>query len=260
MAVAISKPPSISASQGQILIVDDEPAIRLALRTTLTAFGFDTEEASSGEEGLRLFRTERFEAVLLDINLPGMDGIETCREMRRQSSGLSIIMLSVRETEDEKVRAFDAGADDYITKPFHISELTARLRSAVRRSRLLGNASPGEVSIGEIEINPSRRTIKKRGRFLHLTPKEFDLLHYLMAHAGAPIAHARLLQAVWGPEHGNELEYLRTFVRQLRLKIEDTPAEPVYLKTDAYIGYRFLSPQEALAMQSETNLDNGTIR
>jgi two-component system KDP operon response regulator KdpE len=142
------------------------------------------------------------------------------------------------------VRALDAGADDYVTKPFHISELTARLRSAVRRTRLFGNNTPGVISIGEIGLDPARRIVKKGNRLVHLTPNEFDLLHCLMANSGMPITHARLLHAVWGAEHRNELEYLRTFVRQIRLKIEDDPAAPTYLLTDAYVGYRFCEPQD----------------
>jgi len=233
-------------SSGHVLIVDDEPTIRQALKTTLSAFGFTAEEAADGEEGLRLLRSEKVEVVLLDISMPGMGGFETCREMRRLAPGLAIIMLTVRENEDDKVRALVAGADDYVVKPFHISELTARLRSGVRRTRRFGASPHGLISIGEIDLDPVRRIVKKKNRTLHLTPKEFDLLHYLMSHAGLPITHARLLQAVWGPEHGNELEYLRTFVRQIRLKLEDVPGEPVYLMTDAYVGYRFRSPQDDL--------------
>ena len=191
-----------------------------------------------------MVRTAPFDAVLLDINMPGMGGLETCREMRRISPGLSIIILTVRESQDDKVHAFEAGADDYLTKPFHISELTARLRSAVRRTRLFGNNTPDRVSIGEIDLDPVRRTVKKKNRLLHLTPKEFDLLHYLMTHAGVPVSHAQLLRAVWGADHGSEFEYLRTFVRQIRLKIEDNPSSPTYIQTAAYVGYRFTSPPE----------------
>jgi len=241
----------LSDSAGYVLIVDDEPTMRQALRTTLAAFGFDIDEAPDGEEALRLLRRKKFEVVLLDVNMPGMGGIETCREMRRLAAGLSIVMLTVRESQDDKVRALDAGADDYVTKPFHISELTARLRSAVRRARLFGNKSAGVISIGEIDLDPERRTVKKANHAIHLTPKEFDLLHYLMAHAGMPITHARLLRAVWGAEHGNELEYLRTFVRQIRLKVEDNAAEPTYLLTDAYVGYRFRGAEDMREVHSE---------
>jgi two-component system, OmpR family, KDP operon response regulator KdpE len=225
----------------KILVVDDDSSIRRALHTTLGALGFEVEEARDGEAALRLVRARQFDAVLLDINMPGMGGIETCRQLRRLGPVLPIVMLTVRDSQDDIVRTLDAGADDYITKPFHIRELVARLKAAVRRSRALGNVRT-LFSIGDVELDPERRTVKKRGQLIRLTPKEFDVLHYLMANAGMPIPHARLLQAVWGPEYGNELEYLRTFVRQLRLKIEDDPSHPTYLLTDPYVGYRFYEP------------------
>jgi two-component system KDP operon response regulator KdpE len=148
-------------------------------------------------------------------------------------------MLTVRDSEEDKVAALDAGADDYITKPFHVRELAARIRAAVRRSCASTTDPDAIIRIGNIELDPARRLVRKAGGPVHLTPKEFDLLRYLMAHAGLPMMHARLLHAVWGPEYGGELEYLRTFVRQLRKKIEDDPAEPAYLLTDSHIGYRF---------------------
>ncbi len=235
---------SLTDSAGHILVVDDEASIRQVLKTTLEAFGFTTDEVSNGEEALRLLRRKKFEVVLLDLNLLGMSGFDTCAEMRRIAPGLSILVLSVRDSQDDKVLALDSGADDYITKPFHISELIARLRAAVRRTRLFGNNTPGSISVGEIDLDPVRRIVRKGTRVIHLTPKEFDLLHYLMAHAGLPVTHQRLLQAVWGAEHGNELEYLRTFVRQLRIKLESDPAKPKYLITEAYIGYRFRGVQD----------------
>ncbi len=229
-------------SPGTILIADDDPAIRRALRTTLGGFGFTVEEASSGEDALALARARQFNAVLLDVNMPGMGGMDACRGLRRLAPVLPILMLTVRDGQDDIVTALEAGADDYITKPFQIRELTARLRAAVRRSRASDTASH-LITIGDVELDPARRTVKKAGRPVHLTPKEFDLLHYLMKNSGMPIPHARLLQVVWGPEYGNELEYLRTFIRQLRIKIEDEPSRPAYLLTDPYIGYRFSEPQ-----------------
>jgi two-component system KDP operon response regulator KdpE len=148
-------------------------------------------------------------------------------------------MLTVRDSAEDKIDALDAGADDYITKPFHVGELTARVRSAVRRSRLAQGESETVIAIGEIELDRERRLVKKSGAIVHLTPKEFDLLYCLMLHAGKPQTHARLLTSVWGAEYGNEVEYLRTFVRQLRLKLEDDPSSPDYILTDSYIGYRF---------------------
>ena len=225
--------------QGKVLLVDDDPSIRRALHTTLIALGFEVEEASSGEQAVSFVRTERYDAVLLDINMPGRGGIEACRNLRRLAPGLPILMLTVRDSEDDKIDALDAGADDYITKPFHVGELTARVRSAVRRSRQAQGESETVIAIGEIELDRERRLVRKSGTIVHLTPKEFDLLYSLMSHAGKPLTHARLLTSVWGTEYGNEVEYLRTFVRQLRRKLEDDPSSPEYILTDSHIGYRF---------------------
>jgi two-component system KDP operon response regulator KdpE len=224
---------------GSILIVDDDASVRRALHITLQTLGFSTSEASAGEEALMLARTARYDVVLLDINLPGLDGLETCRQLRRLLPRIAIVMLTVRDSEDDKVQALEAGADDYVTKPFHIRELTARVRAAIRRAQALEDNTNASIRIGDIELDPARREVHKAGGFIRLTPKEFDLLHYLMAHAGLPITHGRLLSAVWGPEYGDEVEYLRTFIRQLRKKIEDDPGNPKYLLTDIQIGYRF---------------------
>ncbi len=238
----MQNPTSYSAgaeSQGDILIVDDDPSVRRALHTTLQTLGFQTFEASGGDEALALARTIPYDVVLLDVNMPGMDGLETCRQLRRLLPRVAILMLTVRDSEEDKVQALEAGADDYVTKPFHIRELTARLRAAVRRTQALEDNAQTVIHVGDIELDPARREVHKAGNFVHLTPKEFDLLHYLMAHAGLPITHGRLLNAVWGPEYGDEVEYLRTFMRQLRKKIEDDPANPKYLLTHIQIGYRF---------------------
>ena len=229
----------MSPSQGRVLIVDDEVSIRRAVHNTLQGMGFQVEEASSGEAALRLVRESQFDVVLLDINMPGMGGIAACREMRKSAPRLAILMLTVRDSEEDKVAALDAGADDYITKPFNVRELAARIRAAVRRASLSQADPDAVIRIGSIELDPARRLVRKGGERIHVTPKEFDLLHYLMSHAGLPIMHARLLREVWGPEYGGELEYLRTFVRQLRKKLEDDPAEPAYLLTDSHVGYRF---------------------
>ena len=224
---------------GLILVVDDELSIRRALHTTLHNLGFNTVEAARGEEALSLVRTATFDAVLLDINMPGMTGIDTCRTMRRMFPRIPILMLTVRDSEDDKVEALDAGADDYITKPFQLRELTARMRAAMRWSRVAEAQEEPILRIHEIELDPARRTVKKSGKLIHLTPKEFELTHHLMTHAGRPIQHSRLLSAVWGEGYGNELEYLRTFMRQLRKKLEDDPANPKYLLTESHVGYRF---------------------
>jgi two-component system KDP operon response regulator KdpE len=228
----------LNTEQDTVLIVDDERSIRVSLRTILTNLGFTIVEASRGEEALALVRTAHFDAVLLDINMPGIGGIEVCRTMRKTSPQLPILMLTVQGGEERKVQALDAGADDYITKPFHLGELTARLRAAVRRNKA-ASKEEAVILIGDVRLDPERHLVQKSGRAVHLTPKQFDLLHYLMANAGRPIPHTKLLRSVWGPEYGNELEYLRTFVRQLRMKIEDDPKEPRYLLTESHIGYRF---------------------
>ena len=229
--------------QGKVLIVDDDASIRRALHTTLSALGFEIEEASSGEQAVSFVRTERYDAVLLDINMPGMGGIAACRSLRQLAEGLPILMLTVRDSADDKIDALDAGADDYITKPFHVGELTARVRSAVRRSQVAQGESETAITIGDIVLDRERRLVRKSGAIVHLTPKEFDLLYCLMSHAGKPLTHARLLTSVWGTEYGNESEYLRTFVRQLRQKLEEDPSSPEYILTDPYIGYRFKQPE-----------------
>jgi len=228
----------VNSESGNVLIVDDERSIRLSLKTILGNFGFDIVEAARGEEAVALVRSEQFDAVLLDINMPGIGGIEVCRIMRKVSPRLPIVMLTVQGSEDRKVEALNAGADDYITKPFQLRELTARLRAAVRRNRLTDDQNAA-ILLGDILLDPGRHLVEKKGRGVHLTPKQFELLNYLMAHAGRPIPHAKLLRSVWGPEYGNELEYLRTYIRQIRMKIEDDPADPRYLLTDSHIGYRF---------------------
>jgi two-component system KDP operon response regulator KdpE len=229
----------MSQSHGRVLIVDDEIAIRRALHNALHGMGFHVDDASSGEAALDLVRDALYDVVLMDINMPGIGGIRACREIRKSLPRLGIVMLTVRDREEDKVTALDAGADDYITKPFNIREVAARIRAAVRRSSASQVDPNAVIRIGNIELDPARRLVRKGGEPVHITPTEFDLLHYLMAHAGLPITHARLLHAVWGPEYGGELEYLRTFVRQLRKKLEDDPAEPTYLLTDSHLGYRF---------------------
>jgi two-component system, OmpR family, KDP operon response regulator KdpE len=223
----------------KILIVDDEPAIRRGLRSTLNGLGFESAEAARGEEALSLVRTSRFDAVLLDLKMPGIGGVETCRRIGQIAPRLPILVISVNDSEDGKVEALDAGADDYITKPFSVKELMARLRAAIRRSQMPEQSQDAVIAIGDIELHPTRRLVLKSGQPVHLTPKQFDLLRFLMCHSGKPVPHERLLRFVWGNEYQGELEYLRTFMSQIRKKIEDDPANPKYLLTDAYVGYRF---------------------
>jgi two-component system KDP operon response regulator KdpE len=222
-----------------VLVVEDDASIRQSLFETLSALGFVIGEAGTGEEALVRLRMVNYDAVLLDINMPGMGGMETCRKIRSEYPQLPILMLTVRDEEDDKVEALDAGADDYVTKPFQIRELTARLRSAIRRARTQPLAAGAPTVIGDLTLDPVRCRVEKQDREIHLTPKEFEMLRYLMQHAGRPVPHARLLTSIWGPEYGNEREYLRVLVSQLRKKIEDDPAHPTYILTDSYVGYRF---------------------
>jgi two-component system, OmpR family, KDP operon response regulator KdpE len=224
---------------GSLLIVEDDEALRQSLRNTLEAVGFCPEEASSGEEALLALQHHPFETVLLDVNMPGIGGMETCQRIHRIYPLLPILVLTVRDEEKDKVEALDAGADDYITKPFQFLELTARVRSAVRRFRAKAAPPAHPITIGDITLDPSTRRVIKRGVEVRMTPKEFELLHTLMRHAGRPLVHQRLLALVWGAEYGGEREYLRTYMSQLRRKLEDDPAHPVYLLTDSYVGYRF---------------------
>ena len=223
-------------STSTILVVDDEPQIRRVMRTTLSSNGYAVVEAKSGEEALEVIRKERPELVLLDLNMPGMGGLEVCREIRDQSD-IAIIMLTVRNSEHDKVLALDAGADDYVVKPFSMEELLARIRAALRRTSS-AEPVPSYVS-DDLEIDFERRKVVVKGSPVRLTPKEFDLLRHLVASQGKPLEHRRLLQAVWGPDYGNETEYLRVFINQLRKKIEPDPAHPKYIHTDPWVGYRF---------------------
>lgn len=222
----------------RILIVDDEPQITRVLRASLQSNGHEVTVAQNGVDALAQFLKAQPDMVITDLAMPGMDGIELTREIRLRSQ-TPILVLSVRSQDTQKVSALDEGADDYITKPFSIPELAARLRSAVRRFTTALPDAALPIAIGNIELDPTRRTVRKAGSVLRLTPKEFDLLHYLMSHPGVPVSHVKLLRAVWGDEYGRELEYLRTFVHQLRKKLEDDPSSPEYLLTELHFGYRF---------------------
>jgi two-component system KDP operon response regulator KdpE len=223
----------------KVLVVEDDSGIRQSLFETLGALGFAVGEASTGEEALQRLRMVDYDVVLLDINMPGMGGMETCRRIAQQDPGLPIVVLTVRDEESDKVDALDAGADDYVTKPFQIRELTARLRSAVRRSKVGTQRTDAILTVGGVVLDPERRRVEKLGEEIHLTPKEFEMLRFLMEQAGRPVPHQRLLTTIWGPEYGNEREYLRVLINQLRKKIEDDPAKPSYILTDSHIGYRF---------------------
>jgi len=219
-----------------ILVVDDEPQIRRVLRAALTSQGYVIIDAKTGEEGLESVWKNKPDLVLLDVNMPGLGGIEACREIRR-SSDAPIIMLTVRNAERDKVLALDAGADDYVVKPFGIEELLARIRSALRRYAP-GDALPPFVS-KEFTMDFERRQLTVRGEEVHLTPKEFDVLKHLIANQGKPLSHRRILQSVWGPDYGEETENLRVVINQLRKKIESDPAHPKFIRTEPWVGYRF---------------------
>jgi len=232
-------PEPLNARQGTILVVDYESSVRRVLSVTLSGMGFTVVAASRGEEAVALLQVTRFDAVLLDVDIPGMGGVETCRNIRRSNASLPILMLTAMDSEDDRVVGLDAGADDYITKPFRIRELTARLRSAVRRRNVQDHARVAPIRYGQLELDLTKYRVLKRGRPIHLSPKEFEVLHFLMNHAGESISHADLLKAVWGPEYGGEVVYLRTYMAQLRKKIEDDTLNPKYLLTVPHVGYRF---------------------
>ena len=230
-------------SAGRILVVDDDPQIRRVMRVTLTGQGYEVDDAKDGEAALEKLRGQRFDLVLLDMNMPGMDGLEACRAIRAQSE-IAIIMLTVRDAEADKVEALDAGADDYITKPYQSPELLARIRAALRRTPSMQGPS-GRLQLGAVEVDFDARQVSARGRTVRLTPKEFELLRYLAAHANKTISHRELLQAVWGPDYGDQVDYLRVFVNQLRKKIEPSPSSPIYLLTEPWVGYRLHVPASA---------------
>jgi two-component system KDP operon response regulator KdpE len=225
-------------SAGKILIVDDEPQIRRVMRVILASEQYEIAEARSGEAALLRFREFLPDLVLLDLNMPGLSGLETCRAIR-ETSEVPIIVLTVRREEDEKVEALDAGADDYVTKPFGKQELLARIRAALRRSPSFAGTVPRTFISGDLEIDFEARKIRSGKKSVRLTPKEFDLLRYLVTHAGKPVPHRELLQSVWGPDYGDQTDYLRVFITHLRKKIEPNPAKPRYILTEPWIGYRF---------------------
>ncbi len=193
---------------------------------------------------LEKLRAERFDLVLLDMNMPGMDGLETCRLIRSQSE-IAIIMLTVRDSEADIIDALDAGADDYVTKPFNLPTLLARIRAAMRRTPWTPGGPASRVAIGSAEIDFDTRQVHANGARVRLTPKEFDLIRYLVGHANKVLTHRELLQAAWGPDYGDEVEHLRVVINQLRKKIEPKPSSPVHLVTEPWVGYRLVLAQTA---------------
>jgi two-component system KDP operon response regulator KdpE len=207
------------------------------MRVTLTGAGYEVDDARTGEEALGKVREFRPDLVLLDINMPGMGGLAACRAIRSDANA-AIIMLTVHNTEAAKVEALDAGADDFVTKPFSTPELLARIRAALRRLPVT-QSSPSRLQVGQLTIDFAARTVSREGRSSHLTPKELDLLRYLTQHANEAVSHRELLQAVWGPDYGDQVDYLRVFIKSLRKKIEPNPESPQYITTEPWVGYRF---------------------
>ena len=227
--------------KNKILVVDDEPKIRMFIRANLEARGYEVCLAQDGCEAVEKASLELPDVIIMDINMPQMDGIEACRKIREWTD-TPIIVLSVRGDESDKVRALDQCADDYITKPFGIEELLARIRVALRRTTSENVSLPVFIA-GDLEVDLSKRLVRKKGSVIKLTGTEYELLTYLINNCDKVLTHQELLHNVWGPEYGEESEYLRVFIRQLRRKIEKDPSHPQLILTVPRIGYRFVKPE-----------------
>lgn len=225
-------------SAKRILVVDDEPQILRALRKSLSINQFDVRTAADGESALDLARDWSPDLIITDLSMPLMNGLELCRAIRRVSD-IPIIVLSVKGEEKTKIAALDIGADDYITKPFSIDELLARIRAALRRAPSAASAIETKIQAGDFSIDLNAHQVFVRGAEVHLTPKEFELLVYLIKNQGKIVTHRTLLNAVWGGNFTEQNEYLRVFIGQLRKKIEPNPSKPRYILTDPWVGYRF---------------------
>ena len=222
-----------------ILVVDDEPQIRRVLQATLSSSGYDVIEAKNGQEAVEMVIRERPALILMDVNMPVMSGLEACSKIRLSFPG-PIIMVTVRNSEQDKIHALDSGADDYVVKPFTMGELLARIRAALRRS---SSEEPlPKFESPQLSVDLERRIIDVRGERVHLSPKEFDVLRLLITQQGKPLTHKKLLQTIWGPDHGEETENLRVVINQLRKKIEKDPTRPRYILTEPWLGYRFQLP------------------
>jgi two-component system, OmpR family, KDP operon response regulator KdpE len=245
----------MSLQRNSVLVVDDESCLRKVLKSSLAASGFAVEGACSGEDALKAFERNPSDLVLLDINMSGIDGIDACRRLRGLSPRAGIVMVTVRDLEDDKVRALEAGADDYVTKPFKLRELVARVRAVLRRARIQQTAEPQVIQAGDLRIHLDHRLLWRGQEEIHLSPTEFDLLAFMMKNIGAPLTHMKLLRSIWGPEYGHESEYLRTYVRMLRKKIEREPAKPEYILTEPWVGYRFRNPSDPDSPSVQTDED-----
>jgi two-component system, OmpR family, KDP operon response regulator KdpE len=221
---------------GRVLVIDDEPQITRVLRAALSAQGFDVRTANDPEEALRLFGEWPPDLVVTDLVMPGMSGVEVCRAIRK-TSNTPVLVLSVRDQERTKIEALDAGADDYVTKPFSIQELLARVRAHLRRAP---ERTAAAIEAGDFVVDEASHSVEVTGKPIHLTPKEFDLLVHMARHAGKVITHRALLTAVWGAQSAHQPEYLRVFVGQLRKKLESETGKQ-YIQTEPWVGYRFLA-------------------
>ena len=224
--------------KGNILVVDDEPQITRVLKTTLSSYGYGTRTAADGDEALQMMKEWSPDLLITDLRMPNMDGLELCRRVRANSQ-IPIIVLSVRGEEKIKVQALDAGADDYVTKPFSTNELLARVRASLRRSSAKEEPEVQIVEIGDFHIDLQSRSVLVKDRSLHLTPKEFDLLVYLARHPGKVLTHRALLSAIWGENSVEQPEYLRVLVGHLRKKLEADDGGSRYIVTEPWVGYRF---------------------
>ena len=245
----------LSPTAISVLIVDDDPGFRQGLRASLHTSGYSVDTARSAEEAFAYVRERPVNVVLLDINMPGIGGVEACRRIRALAPHAGIVMLTVLDTEDDKVHALEAGADDYVTKPFRFRELVARLQAVLRRTGSASGPRSAVMRSGELALELEHRTLRKAGREIHLTPTEFDLLAFLMQHKDIPLTRAKILRTIWGPEHSDEPEYLRSYVKTLRKKIEDDPAHPRYILTEPWVGYRFRDPSDPDGIPESADAD-----
>jgi two-component system, OmpR family, KDP operon response regulator KdpE len=231
----------VTTSVPLVVIVDDEPEIRRFLRATLTSNGFRVSETANAAQGMETIAAQRPDLVVLDLGLPDRDGVDLLRELREWSR-VPVVVLSVRDREHDKVAALDAGADDYLTKPFGVGELLARVRVALRHAAQAGRGQVEPVfSVGDLRVDLVRRQVAVGATEVHMTPLEYKLLALLVKHAGKVVTHRQLLRDVWGPEYGDENHYLRVYMAQLRHKLEADPARPRYLRTEPGVGYRLMT-------------------
>ena len=234
----------------RILILDSECKLRRTLHARLLTQGYTVMESRTGENALKTIRTTRPDLILLDINLPGVDGMETCRQIRR-SCDAPILVVTARKAPHDKVFALEAGADDYVVKPFVWEELLARIRAFLRR--YLPSETTSSFANGDMTVDFERRQVTVRGRTVHLGPKEFHLLKCLVAHKGKVVAHRDLFRALWGPRHHGNQDNLRVVINQLRKKIEIDPAHPQFIHTDPWVGYRFYAPADSRRAEPRNN-------